>query len=277
MVTRHESEAEERGPRPFLRWAGSKRWLVSELIGVVPAEYGTYIEPFLGGGSLFFRLEPERAVLNDALAPLVDCYRSVRDAVGVLLSYLEPLRPDRELFDEVKRRHSRGRHRRSADFIYLNRTAWNALYRVNSSGKFNVPYGRPKTDRIIDAANLRACSRALRRSGVSLRTGDFEDALTNVTAGDFVFLDPPYVTGHNNNGFIDYNEHLFEWDDQIRLARVARELRAAGVHVVITNAAHDKVLELYRGFKSREVARTSTIAGDALKRRPVTEAIIWSP
>lgn len=243
---------------------------------LTPDTYGSYYEPFLGGASLFFRLGPDAAVLSDVLAPLVDTYRSVRDDPAAVIKHLAPMKPDPELFKTVRSRHSLGRHRRAADFIYLNRTAWNALYRVNSSGEFNVPYGRPKTDRIIDTQNLRSCSRALNKPEIRLITCDFEVALSTVAAGDLVFLDPPYVTGHNNNGFVDYNEHLFEWSDQVRLARVTRELRDAGVHVVVTNAAHDRVIQLYSGFSTRVVHRFSTIAGDRTQRRKVDEIVIWS-
>ena len=139
-----------------------------------------------------------------------------------------------------------------------------------------MPYGRPKSDNLIGASQLRACAKRLRRPGVRLLSCDFEIALDGVQAGDLVFLDPPYVTGHNNNGFVDYNEQLFEWKDQVRLARLARELRDAGVSVVVTNAAHDKVVDLYKGFSYRDVERYSTIAGDTSRRRPVRETIIWS-
>jgi DNA adenine methylase len=164
---------------------------------------------------------------------------------------------------------------RAAEFIYLNKTCWNGLYRVNSRGEFNVPYGAPKSDGILDASNLRACSRALQTEGVSLSAADFEEALDGVEERDLVFLDPPYVTHHNDNGFIDYNEKLFSWQDQIRLANLAVHLSNQGAHVIVTNAYHRDVLDLYDGFRKRPIERLSTLASDASKRGQVKEAVIW--
>src|SRR6202022_3116138 len=115
---------------------------------------------------------------------------------SVVLRYLAPLRPDRDLFYEIRDNRSQGRFKRAAEFIYLNKTCWHGLYRVNADGDFNVPYGAPRTDNIIDATNLRQCAMALRRRGVRFAAADFEDALTSAKAGDLVFLDPPYVTRH---------------------------------------------------------------------------------
>jgi DNA adenine methylase len=204
----------------------------------------------------------------------METYRAVRDRPGRILTYLAPMKPSRDLFGVVKARRSRGRFRRAADFIYLNRTSWNALYRVNSEGRYNVPYGRPKTDRLVDRPNLRHCARVLGKPEIQLLTADFEVALKGVQRGDLVFLDPPYVTGHNNNGFIDYNERLFRWADQERLAKIAGELRAAGVHVLATNAYHLPIIRLYNGFAVTKVARSSTIAGTVVKRGRVDEAIL---
>lgn len=145
---------------------------------------------------------------------------------------------------------------------------------MNSSGKFNVPWGAPKTDFVVDRSNLLACSEALQQPGVRLSIGDFEDTLTMGTEGDLVFLDPPYVTRHNNNGFIDYNERLFSWEDQKRLARRAEELRRVGAHVIVTNAYHSDVLALYPNFQVHELTRNSTLASSAARRGRVSEAIL---
>jgi DNA adenine methylase len=244
---------------------------------VLPQAYRTYREPFLGSGALFFLLQPTIAALSDSCEELVETYKAVRDHPTRLLGYLQPLRPDKALFYEIRRCRSQAQVKRAAEFIYLNKTCWNGLYRVNGKGEFNVPYGSPKSDTISDPANLRACSKALRGSRISLETQDFESALSEVVAGDLVFLDPPYVTGHNNNGFIDYNELIFSWKDQERTAHAANTAASAGAHVIVTNALHDDVLALYEGFEVRELHRHSTLAGSAKARRPVKEAIIWKP
>ena len=262
-------------PRPFLRWAGSKRAFIGTLTALLPRTYGTYWEPFAGSASLFFALKPEKAVISDSCIELMRTYEAVRDNVGAVSRHLRPLKPTKELFYEVRRVRSRGRFRSAAHFIYLNKTGWNGLYRVNSRGEYNVPYGRPKTEHITDFNNLYACSRLLRRPGVTIRSGDFETVLGNVEPTDLVFLDPPYVTRHNNNGFIDYNNKLFSWNDQKRLARVAMDLANAGAAVVVTNAAHREVLQLYPGFNSAFLDRWSTLAGDSSKRGIVREAILY--
>jgi DNA adenine methylase len=166
--------------------------------------------------------------------------------------------------------------KRAAEFIYLNRGCFNGLYRVNSHGDFNVPYGRPRTANIIDFKNLRACSTALLADKVRVRKSDFERVIVNAKAGDLVYFDPPYVTGHNNNGFLDYNEKLFSWSDQQRLARVAKDLKSRKVNVIVSNANHDGVIGLFRGFKWKRISRNSTLASESEHRGPVSEVVLYS-
>lgn len=264
-------------PRPFLRWAGSKQKLLSSLIGHLPKEFSNYIEPFLGGGAIFFLLRPTRAIISDASVDLVRTYRAVRDAPEAVLRHLQPLKPlNREQYYRVRSKRSNTRFKRAAEFIYLNRACWNGIYRVNMKGQFNVPYGSPLTNFIVDSENLRACARAMKSANVKILDGDFESIVDKAVEGDFVFLDPPYVTGHNNNGFIDYNRKLFNWADQVRLAEVAHEAADRGARVMITNANHDSVLNLYPDFNVVEIKRYSTLAGRASSRRVVTEALIKS-
>jgi DNA adenine methylase len=144
---------------------------------------------------------------------------------------------------------------------------------VNSEGRFNVPFGRPKTLNIVEPENLRACSSVLRGRDVRLAVRDFADALEGVQRGDLVYLDPPYVTRHNNNGFIDYNEKLFSWSDQERLARVAKKLVCRGAHVLVSNADHDDVIALFSDFQHVAFSRSSTLASDSTKRGKVQEAL----
>jgi len=264
-------------PRAFLRWAGSKRAVLPQLVDVLPKRFKTYREPFLGSGSLFFLIRPQRAVLTDSCGELISTFLAVRDSPHGLLRYLAPLRPDKQTFYEMRANRSRGPVKRAAEFIYLNKTCWNGLYRVNARGEFNVPYGAPKSDFIVDPTNLRACSTALGGSGVHLDVANFEDAMRDVEKGDLVFLDPPYVTRHNNNGFVDYNERLFSWDDQIKAAECAALAAEAGAHVIVTNAHHDDVLALYKGFTVQQLTRHSTLASTSAARGPVREAILWKP
>lgn len=263
-------------PRPFLRWAGSKRRLLSQIIPFIPSEFNKYHEPFLGSGAMFFLLCPAQARLSDKCGELIDAYKVIRNSLPSIIRYLKPLKPDRALFYAYRTRPSRGKLKRVAEFLYLNKTCWNGLYRVNSEGRFNVPYGMPRSDFIANFDNLHVCSHVLNRPGVSLQSCDFEEALGNVEAGDLVYLDPPYIT-RNNNGFIDYNENLFSWQDQMRLARHAQSLANVGAYVIITNADNQEVMNLYKGFNCRILKRSSTLASNPGRRVRVTEAFLYSP
>jgi DNA adenine methylase len=262
-------------PRPFLRWAGSKQRLLRQLLPLVPATFERYYEPFLGSAALFFLLLPPDAVLSDTCEELIATYEAVRGNPNVVLRHLAGMNPkDRDYFYAVREKRSRGPYKRGAEFIFLNRAGWNGLYRVNSLGQYNVPYGAPKTSGLVDPKHLRECSKALQRPTIRIRAADFESAVTNARRGDFVYFDPPYVTGHNNNGFIDYNQNLFSWNDQIRLAKLVNNLSERGVKVLLTNADHRQVREMYSGFKMIKIHRASTIAGDLSARTSVTEIAV---
>lgn len=263
-------------PRPFLRWAGSKRYLLGHIVEHLPSSFGTYFEPFLGAGSLYFLLQPSSAVLSDKCLPLVQTYEAIRDNARVVIRYMDEMRPTKSAYYKVREEQPRSRFRRAANFIYLNYTCWNGLYRVNSSGKFNVPYGRPKSKNLADPSNLRGCASVLGKAGVMLRAGDFEESLEAVREGDLVYLDPPYVTKHNKNGFRDYNESLFHWSDQIRLARVAAALVKRGAHVLVSNARHADIESLYPGFESFVINRKSTLASNASFRGRAEEFLLVS-
>lgn len=262
-------------PRPFLRWAGSKQALLQQIVPLLPKNYGRYYEPFLGSGALFFYLKPSRATLTDVSAELIGTWVGIRDHCKAIIDYLRPLKPNKKKFYQIRENRSTETDQNAAEFIYLNRTCWNGLYRVNSAGKFNVPYGAPKTDFIFDEENFRACCRLLNRRGITIRCADFEDAAAKARCGDLVFFDPPYVTKHNFNGFRDWNERLFSWSDQVRLATVSKRLVRRGVRVVVSNAEHEDIAALYRGFAQASLRRASTLASDSSKRGPTTEALFY--
>lgn len=259
--------------RPFLRWAGSKRRILKQLIPFIPDQFGKYYEPFLGGGSMFFFLCPPRSEISDVSRSLIEIYRAVRKSPEEILEFLRPLRPSRAAFNKVKSFAPQSGHELAGSFIFLNRSCWNGLYRVNSDGIFNVPYGWPKTNFLIDENNFRKCAKQLRRRSVTLRCQDFEEIGGRVKEGDFVFFDPPYVTSHNMNGFVDWNERLFSWKDQVRLAALTRRLIAARVNVLVTNADHEDVRDLYQGLYYNQLRRHSTLAADKSRRVKTSEAI----
>lgn len=261
-------------PRSFVRWAGSKRGLLTHILPHVPDDFGRYFEPFLGSGALFFLLTPDEAVLNDRCSDLITTYQAIEKDARAVAQAARSIAFDRETYYEVRSGRSADPIRYAGEFLYLNRACFNGLYRVNSSGQFNVPWGAPKTDFVADEGNLVACQQALSKPGVTLLCDDFEIALTDCEAGDLVFLDPPYVTRHNNNGFADYNEKLFSWDDQVRLARIAESLRAGGATVIVTNALHADVVELYPEFGAHQIDRHSTLASATSRRSRTSEALL---
>lgn len=275
MAIQSNDEFKPADIRPFLRWAGSKRKLLKFLRPYIPAKWNKYYEPFLGGGSMFFHLGPKSAEISDASQPLIDTYKAVRDDHERILRFLAPLSPDRPTFDRLRTYSPRSKTNKAAQLIFLNKACWNGLYRVNSDGIFNVPFGQPKTDFVINEENFIRCAAQLRRRSVSIKKQGFEEIENRVEKGDFIFLDPPYVTSHNMNGFADWNESLFSWADQIRLAEMAQRLIRAGANVLVTNAAHPDIQRLYAGFGAREFERHSTLASDKTRRRKTTEAIFF--
>jgi DNA adenine methylase len=262
---------------PFLKWAGGKRLLLDRLMPHLPAvgQGSTYFEPFLGGAAVFFALKPERAVLADSNPHLVEAFEAVRDDVERVISQLRRFPVTEDAYYQVRHSRRRNRFTRAARFIYLNKLCFNGLYRENMKGDFNVPFGRhPKNHLVCDVEQLRAASAVLQSA--ELMTGDFQDVVERATAGDVVYFDPPYITGHTNNGFVEYNADVFAWEDQARLARVAAELVARGASVAISNAVHPSITRLYRRhgvFRRIEIPRWSTMAGTPSKRYRTKEVL----
>jgi DNA adenine methylase len=259
-------------PAPFIRWAGSKRWLIPTLARIIPESFGTYYEPFLGSGSLFFWLEPRRALLSDTLRPLVETYETVRDSPALVLASIQQWPLESQTFYTVRGATYSDAPTRAAQFIYLNKACFNGLYRVNRAGRFNVPFGRPKTDTTVNVDSFLAASSLL--ATADLECQDFAAAVEKVARGDLVFLDPPYA-GQNGQGFTEYNEELFQWQDQLRLAKMANDLARRGAHVIVTNRHDDRVRTLYSSlFEAAEVTRTSTVAANPARRGTVKEMLL---
>jgi DNA adenine methylase len=233
------------GARPFLKWAGGKRRLLPQLQPFVPRAYGRYFEPFVGSAALFFQLRPREATLTDTNERLVRAYRGLRDDPDRVIELLRRYRHDRRFFERMRNRKVDGRSDAElcAWFVYLNRTGYNGLYRVNSKNQFNVPFGDYKNPRICDADNLRACAQALR--GVRLEVSDFEDVAREARAGDLVYFDPPYVPLSPTSSFVSYTRNGFDMEAQRRLRDLARDLKKAKVHVLVSNSNAPAVRELY--------------------------------
>jgi len=259
--------------KPFLRWAGGKQWLASKLSKLISTQDHTYYEPFLGGGSLFFAARPKKAILGDTNERLIETYRVLRDRWKDLIPILSYWNNEKETYYKVRAVEFKDEVWRASQFIYLNKTCWNGLYRVNQEGNFNVPFGY-NGRKVFDEGNLSEASELLQNAKIIC--SDFQKLLETATAGDFIYLDPPYIVLHAQNGFRRYNEKLFSWQDQIRLAQLARELVLRGCLVMVSNADNKAVLSLYPDFHYLMLSRHSILAADPKWRRKTQEALLIS-
>ena len=262
---------------PILKWAGGKQWLAKIVNSLVPMDnWRRYYEPFLGGGSVFFALNTKSSVLADINPHLIATYSAVAHDVDAVIAELARYVAEKWFYDDLKSRRPRSRVKVAARMLYLNKTAWNGLYRVNRIGQFNVPFGRFDHPTICHEDRLRAAAEAL--LGAQLRIGDFEGTVRRAREDDLVYFDPPYTCSHGTNGFLKYNAKLFSWSDQIRLADVANRLKRRGVHVIVSNAGHPEIAQLYdkNNFISYRVERNSLIGGSGDWRGRVSEVLFSS-
>jgi DNA adenine methylase len=260
---------------PFLKWPGGKRWFVNHHTIFLPPKYNRYIEPFLGSGSVFFFLKPERSILGDKNVDLITTYKGIRDDWVSLKTLLKKhqKKHDEAYYYKMREKLPTDLIEQAARFIYLNRTCFNGIYRVNLAGKFNVPKGEREAV-ILDTDDFERVSRLL--ANADLRVADFDELVNEARKNDLVFADPPYTVRHNQNGFVKYNETLFSWEDQERLAESLARAKKRGVKIVSTNANSPSIRELYkkRGFDLSTVSRFSSISADPKSRKQFDELVI---
>lgn len=262
--------------KPFLRWAGGKTWFVTNEGNRLPQNYNRYIEPFLGGASVFFYLNPREAILSDVNEELINTYISVRDSFKLVYDNLK--RHERQNGQEhyYKTRVLRPRTQASAAarMIYLNKTCFNGVYRLNGNGDFNVPYGTDKQI-IFDRRELREASQALRNA--TLRCQGFEETINLAQENDFLFCDPPYVVPDETSRFVLYGLDSFTWNDQVKLADLLHTALERGVKIVLTNIEHPKIRALYNDdprFHLDTLMRKCTISGTADGRGDFRELVV---
>ena len=260
--------------RPFLKWAGGKRWLFDTGQFSLPQYTGRYIEPFLGGGAVYFQTLPKNAMLSDSNERLIELYVAIRDELPKfeILLNVHAKAHSYEYFYEIRAKRFRKPVTRAAQFLYLNRTCWNGLYRENLKGEFNVPIGTKQTV-IFESDDFNAWSKALQDARIE--HCDFEVAIDESAEGDFLFVDPPYTVLHNLNGFVKYNQNIFAWEDQVRLRDALKRATERGASFALTNADHASVRELYNDFGiHRRLQRHSVIAGSSSHRAVTSELLI---
>ncbi len=256
----------------FLRWAGGKKWLipfVKELIDGL--EFNNYIEPFLGGASIFFSLERDKqAYLSDINEDLINAYVQIRDDLDGVSGVLENYENGEDAYYAMRSSEPNTLCEKAAKFIYLNATSFNGIYRVNRQGKYNVPYGHRNYTHDIDKLKWASC----KLQNTTISTGDFSDSKKNIKKGDLVFLDPPYVVAEVKNGFLQYNAKLFSMDDQRRLGELIDHINSVGAYYIMTNAAHETIVDIFAS-KGRLIVenRNSVIGGRNARRGLVKEYI----
>ena len=271
---------------PFVKWAGGKSQLLEQFEPLFPAQFKKYIEPFVGGGAVFFHLYNQGrigdgVILNDLNEELMNCYKVIRDQVDELIQELrrhEPHKTEKSYFYKIRSWDrkpdfkERNPVERAARTIFLNRTCYNGLYRVNSRGQFNVPFGSYKNPTICDEDNLRAVSQALQ--GVELRSEDFEHCVKWAGPGDFLYLDPPYYPLSETASFTSYTRDDFGKADQIRLAEVFRKLDRKGCLVMLSNSYTSFVRQLYADYRQVVVTATRAISCRGDGRSAIPELVI---
>ncbi len=311
---REQASFVERPLRPFLKWAGGKRQLLPRLREFYPAAFGSYHEPFLGSGAVFFdlanagRLGDRQARLSDVNADLIGCWRQLRDAPDAMVEALRSLEADeaapgsryylvRARFNRARARFNRARAEIgngsnprieayspevAAMFVYLNRTGFNGLFRLNAGGGFNVPRGQYKRPRICDEDNLRRVSETLAAPSVTVEPAGFDTVLRAARPGDFIYLDPPYAPLSATSAFTSYTANGFDGDDQRRLQQVVIGLAERGCHVLLSNSTAPAIAELYdgnpdaarAGLRAHTVPARRAINSNASRRGGVDEYII---
>ncbi|WP_288460833.1 Dam family site-specific DNA-(adenine-N6)-methyltransferase [uncultured Chryseobacterium sp.] len=261
---------------PLIKWAGGKRWLIKNYNHLIPknADFNKYVEPFIGGGSMFFYLEPKKAIINDINRELIITYDEIKNNWEEINNALIKLNEihNEQLYYEIRSQKPVNNAHIAIRFLYLNRTCWNGLYRVNMKNEFNVPIGT-KSKVILDNDDFEKASNIL--TNTKIFNDDFEKIISKTRKDDFLFIDPPYTVRHNNNGFIKYNENLFTWNDQIRLRDSIIGAIRRGVKVLVLNADHVSIREIYQGVgEFHSLFRASVISGKKENRGIYSELAI---
>lgn len=268
--------------RPFLKWAGGKRQLVPEIKAhYIPKKYDTYYEPFLGGGAVFLELQPPKAVINDINSELINCYEVVKNSLDELIEDLRGHNNEEKYYYDIRDWDRSDEYKtktpvqKASRIIFLNKTCYNGLFRVNSQGQFNVPFGKYKKNNFLDEVVLRAVSKYLNTNQIQILNVDFQKAVKDSEKGDFIYFDPPYDPVSSTASFTGYDINGFDKTEQIRLKETVDELNERGCKVLLSNACTDFVLNLYKqDYNIVKISATRAINSNALRRGKVDEVLV---
>ncbi len=265
---------------PFVKWAGGKRQLLPELLKRIP-KFTTYYEPFIGGGALFFSLQPKKAIINDFNKDLINTYIAINDNVDELINRLSVYVNNAEHYYKIRELdrnpeifNKMTNVEKASRLIYLNKTCYNGLFRVNSAGEFNSPFGSYKSPNIVNETTLRAINSYFKSADITFMSGDFENALKSAKKGAFVYLDPPYDPVSASSNFTGYTNLGFGKDEQIRLKDVCDKLNNKGIKFLLSNSATPFIMELYANYKIEKIPAKRIINSNASLRGNVDEVLI---
>lgn len=260
--------------KPFLKWAGGKTQLLPELIKYIPNNYNKYIEPFIGGGAFYFHLNPAEAVIADLNYELIITYKTIKQSVEDVISLLKTFKNEEDFFYKMRSKDPEKltNIERTARLLYLNKTCFNGLYRVNKKGQFNVPYGK-RSGNFFDSEILRDASEFLQNTRIEF--ADYLETLRkHAEKGDFIFLDPPYYPVGKYGDFKRYTKEFFYHDDQLALKEEFDRLVNLGCHVILTNSDHPVIMELYKDYEIKSIETKRMINSDAKNRTGVDIIVI---
>lgn len=257
---------------PFLKWPGGKRWLIPKIDNLIrTSNINRYFEPFLGGGSVFFAFDFNMACLSDSNEQLIVTYNAIKKHPDKVISQLKKISTDKDTYYRIRQEEPTGEIETAVRFLFLNRVAFGGMYRVNKKGKFNVPYGGRSPNVLWDQNLIQRAS--LKLQNAEIHCQDFNHSFLTATTGDLIYCDPPYTVAHNLNGFQRYNESIFNWNDQVKLKDLCFNAANRGVKIILSNAAHNSIRELYHPLEPIVVNRYSGLSTIPSKRKIIQESL----
>jgi DNA adenine methylase len=267
---------------PFLKWVGGKRQLIPEIVQVLPSAINkmNYVEPFIGGGAILFHLQPQKAIVNDFNTELINVYKVIKNDVEALINDLAQHKNDEDYYYHIRALDRNDSFtnisdvQRASRIIYLNKTCYNGLYRVNNSGEFNTPFGRYKNPNIVNEPTLRAVSTYLNSNNISLNSGDYSLVLEDLPKNSFVYFDPPYHPLTESANFTGYIQGGWDESDQIRLREACDELTSKGIKFLLSNSCTNFIKEQYQDYNITVVQATRAVNSNAAGRGNVDEVLI---
>lgn len=267
---------------PVVKWAGGKRQLLGDIVPLIPKTFSTYVEPFVGGGAVLFNIQPKKAIINDFNSELINIYKIIREKPDELILALEnhERSNSEEYFYQVRSLDRNENYsemdnvNKAARIIYLNKTCFNGLFRVNQAGQFNSPYGKYKNPNIVNKPVVLAMSKYFNENNIDIIDGDYKNVLKNLRKGAFVYFDPPYMPISSSSSFTGYTENGFDKKQQIELKEECDKLNAKGVKFLLSNSDHAFIRELYKDYEVITVKAKRSINSNGNKRGEINEVLV---